>query len=168
MTALHTAYFGLGTNLGDRRANLLDARRRLSPRATVTGASSMYETEPWGIEDQPMFLNQVLVGQTALSPEALLTLAKDIERQMGRQNTLRNGPRLIDIDVLMVDQLQLTGERLTLPHPRLTDRAFVMIPLAELAPEVRIPGTQTTAAEWAKRLEGTWGVKLWTPDEDDA
>jgi len=68
----------------------------------------------------------------------------------------------------MVDQLQLTGERLTLPHPRLTDRAFVMIPLAELAPEVRIPGTQTTAAEWAKRLEGTWGVKLWTPDEDDA
>ncbi len=168
MSDLHIVYLSLGSNLGDRHANLLEARRLLSSKVDVSAASAIYETDPWGFEDQPAFLNQVLVGQTHLAPEDLLALVKDIERQMGRQPTFRYGPRLIDIDLLMVDQLQHKADRLTLPHPRLTERAFVLIPLAELAPDVRVPGTDTTAAEWAARLEGPLGVKRWTVEDDHA
>jgi 2-amino-4-hydroxy-6-hydroxymethyldihydropteridine diphosphokinase len=168
MTDLHTVFLSLGTNLADRQANLLEARRRLGSQVAITGASSIYETDPWGFEEQPPFLNQVLVGQTVLAPEALLTLCKDIEGQMGRQPTFRYGPRLIDIDILMVDQLRLNTERLTLPHPRLTERAFVIIPLAELAPDVNIPGAEATASELAQGLEETGGVKRWIPEDDDA
>jgi 2-amino-4-hydroxy-6-hydroxymethyldihydropteridine diphosphokinase len=168
MTDFHTAYFGLGTNLGDRQANLLEARRRLVSQVTIDGASSIYETDPWGFEEQPPFLNQVLVGRTALAPEDLLTLAKSIERQMGRQPTFRYGPRLIDIDILMVDQLRVNTERLTLPHPRLAERAFVIIPLAELAPDVNIPGADATAGELAQRMEETGGLTRWNPEDDDA
>lgn len=168
MAHFHTVYFGLGTNLGDRQANLLEARRRLGAQVAINAASSIYETAPWGFEEQPPFLNQVVVGRTDLAPEALLTLVKNIEHEMGRQPTFRYGPRLIDIDILMVDQLQRNTERLTLPHPRLAERAFVIIPLAELAPDVSIPGTGSTAGKLAESFEETQGVTRWVPEDDDA
>jgi 2-amino-4-hydroxy-6-hydroxymethyldihydropteridine diphosphokinase len=168
MSERHTVYLGLGSNLGDRQANLDQARRLLSPQVEIVSASWIYETDPWGFEDQPAFLNQVLAGRTNLTPAELLDLAKSTEGQMGRQPSFRYGPRLIDIDVLIYDQLQLEDERLTLPHPRLTQRAFVLIPLAQLAPDLLIPGTGKTAAECAGRIEGDQGVRPWPPEGDHA
>jgi GTP cyclohydrolase-4 len=167
LTDRHTVYLGLGTNLGDRQANLAEARGRLEEVFTIEGASSVYETEPWGFEDQPAFLNQVLVGLTDLPPDALLTSVKAIEGQMGRKPSFRYGPRLIDIDILIYDQVQLDSPSLTLPHPRLTERAFVLIPLAELAPDLRIPGTDRTAGEWAAQLDRAGGVVRWTQEVGD-
>lgn len=166
MANLHTVFISLGSNLGDRQANLLEARRRLGSKLSIHEASSIYETEPWGFADQPPFLNQVLAGETDLAPDDLLTLAKSIERRMGRRPTFRYGPRLIDIDILMVGQLRLETDQLELPHPRLTERAFVLIPLAEIAPDVMIPGTGFTAGEWAGQLGEPQGVRRW-PTEDD-
>jgi 2-amino-4-hydroxy-6-hydroxymethyldihydropteridine diphosphokinase len=168
LTEEHIVYLGLGTNLGDRQANLRMAQRHLGTVVTVTGSSSIYQTQPWGFEDQPVFLNQVLAGRTVAAPDALLAAAKDIERRVGRQPSFHYGPRLIDIDILLYDQLQLRSDRLTLPHPHLTERAFVLIPLAELAPDLLIPGTPFTAAEWARRLETPTGVERWNPEADGA
>jgi 2-amino-4-hydroxy-6-hydroxymethyldihydropteridine diphosphokinase len=162
LSTQHTVFFSLGSNLGDRHANLVEARRRLDETYAISGASSIYETDPWGIEDQPSFLNQVLVGSAGLHPDALLTSVKEIERQMGRQPSIRYGPRLIDIDILVYGQILVDAPGLSLPHHRLTERAFVLIPLAELAPDLVIPGTDKTAAEWAAAVGKTETVTLWT------
>jgi 2-amino-4-hydroxy-6-hydroxymethyldihydropteridine diphosphokinase len=129
-----TVYLGLGSNLGNRARNIYRALRLLGSRVRLDKISSLYETEPVGLTEQPWFLNLVCCGETDLSPEALLNLAKTIERQMGRKQGVRFGPRLIDIDILLYDDLVLSTPQLQIPHPRLHERAFVLIPLSEVAP----------------------------------
>ncbi len=143
----HTVYLGLGTNLGDRLANLQAVRAvftplqtALAPSVRLLQASPIYETEPWGFLDQPAFLNQVLQAETDLPPLDLLAYLKDLEMQLGRQPNFRYGPRLIDIDILLYDDLVLSLPGLEIPHPRLAERAFVLVPLADLAPDLRYPG----------------------------
>ena len=128
-------YIGLGTNLGDREANLRLAKQLLAPRVKVEQESSIYITPPWGYEDQPEFLNQVLKVKTCLSPRKLLKALKAIEKQMGREKTIRYGPRLIDLDILFFGQRIIQKENLCIPHPRLHERAFVLVPLCEIAPD---------------------------------
>ncbi|HEB65647.1 MAG TPA: 2-amino-4-hydroxy-6-hydroxymethyldihydropteridine diphosphokinase [Chloroflexi bacterium] len=124
----------LGSNLGDRAANLETAVRALSPWVQVTVRSSVYETSPWGYTEQPPFLNMALGGLTHLPPRRLLYRLKGIESRLGRKATFRYGPRVIDLDILAYDDLVLETPALTIPHPRLQERAFVLVPLCEIAP----------------------------------
>jgi 2-amino-4-hydroxy-6-hydroxymethyldihydropteridine diphosphokinase len=129
-----TVYLGLGSNLGNRARNIYRALRLLGSAVRLGRISSLYETEPVGLAEQPWFLNLVCCGETELSPEALLDLAKTIERRLGREKGVRFGPRLIDIDILLYADLVLSTPHLEIPHPRLHQRAFVLIPLSEVAP----------------------------------
>jgi 2-amino-4-hydroxy-6-hydroxymethyldihydropteridine diphosphokinase len=138
-TMTHLIYLSLGSNLGDRSTNLRNAITNLDLKVQLVAQSSIYQTEPWGYSDQPSFLNQVIKGDTTLDPFDLLTFIKDIEGSMGRQETFRFGPRLIDLDILFYDDLVLDTPELTIPHPRITERAFVLIPLAEIAPDLCHP-----------------------------
>ena len=128
-------YVALGTNLGDREANLANARESLPSEMRVVQTSSIYVTPPWGYEDQPDFLNQVLETRSTLEPIPLLAHLKSIEEQMGRLKTFRNGPRLIDLDILFYGQRVVDEPELQIPHPRLQERAFVLVPLNEIAPD---------------------------------
>jgi 2-amino-4-hydroxy-6-hydroxymethyldihydropteridine diphosphokinase len=138
------ALLGLGGNVGDVRATLDEAVARFADGRAVTllARSSDYLTPPWGVEDQPPFVNLAVTVETALSPRALLTRALDVERALGRDRSTgeRWGPRPIDIDLLAYDDLTLDEPGLTLPHPRLFERAFVLVPLTEIAPERVIAG----------------------------
>ena len=127
-------YLALGTNLGDRLANLRAAIACLPPVVTVLAESPVYETPPWGVTDQPAFLNMVLKGKTRLEPLALLAHLKHLETELGRVPAIRWGPRRIDLDILFYDDLVLDTPELTLPHPCLHERAFVLVPLADLEP----------------------------------
>lgn len=136
---MHTVYLALGTNLGDRAANLRSAIAALPPVVRARACSPIYETPPWGVTDQPAFLNQVVEVETDLPPLDLLHHIKSLETRMGRQPGARYGPRLIDLDVLLYDDLILDSTELTIPHPRLAERAFVLVPLADLAPQLLHP-----------------------------
>jgi 2-amino-4-hydroxy-6-hydroxymethyldihydropteridine diphosphokinase len=152
------AYLGLGSNLGDREANIESALEMLGQEARILKVSSLYETEPVGYKDQPWFLNCVCLIETDLSPQALLDSAKTIEKNLGRKPTRRFGPRLIDIDILFYDDLILDAPDLTIPHPRLAERAFVLVPLKEIAPNLvhLLSGlTIKELLERAKNLERT-------------
>jgi 2-amino-4-hydroxy-6-hydroxymethyldihydropteridine diphosphokinase len=145
-----TGYLGLGSNVGDRRARLHDAIDEL-PRhgVTVLASSSVYETEPVGLVlDQPHFLNQCVRVETEHWPEALLDACKAVERAVGRRAVgVRYGPREIDIDVLLLDALSYESDRLTVPHPEIANRRFVLVPLLELDPELALPdGTRLADA----------------------
>ncbi len=128
-----TVFLALGTNLGERTSNLRRALAALPPAVTVRRASPIYETPPWGLTDQPDFLNMIIEGETTLPPLDLLHFLKDLERTLGRVPSVRYGPRLIDLDILFYDDLLLETPELVLPHPRLHERAFVLVPLADLA-----------------------------------
>jgi dihydropteroate synthase/2-amino-4-hydroxy-6-hydroxymethyldihydropteridine diphosphokinase len=156
----HRVGIALGSNLGDRDAALREALERLLEIVEIEAVSSFYETEPVGVVDQPLFLNAVCLGTTDCSPYELLTACKAIEAAMGRQPGPRWGPRPIDLDVLFYDDLCLDDEALTLPHPRMAERAFVMTPLAEVAPEWRHPRLGRTAADLAAGLPAV-GIRLW-------
>jgi 2-amino-4-hydroxy-6-hydroxymethyldihydropteridine diphosphokinase len=135
-------YLGLGSNQGDRHANLRAARDRLAAEGIrVVGSSSVYETEPQGeISDQPDFLNACLAIETDLDAEDLLEACKQVERALGRKpGGPRHGPRPIDVDLLLLGELEQSSERLTLPHPELQSRRFVLEPLVELDPDVELP-----------------------------
>jgi len=136
---VHIVYLSLGSNLGDRRANLTDAIRRLAPRVVVTAESPIYDTQPWGAEDQPTFLNMAVKGDTDLTPMDLRDHVKGIEADMGRKPTYRWGPRLIDIDILLYDDLIMDTPQLTIPHARMHERGFVLVPLDAIAKEVKHP-----------------------------
>jgi dihydropteroate synthase/2-amino-4-hydroxy-6-hydroxymethyldihydropteridine diphosphokinase len=147
VTEKHTVYLALGTNLGKRAANLRSALAALPPAIRVIKTSPVYETQPWGFINQPAFLNQVILAETGLSPEALLAQLKGLESQLGRQATFRNGPRVIDLDVLLYDDLVFTSQDLSIPHPGIPERAFVLVPLADLAPDLVHPQLHQTITE---------------------
>jgi 2-amino-4-hydroxy-6-hydroxymethyldihydropteridine diphosphokinase len=149
-----TIYLALGSNLGDRRAHIAAAVARLAPAVAVERVSSLYETEPAYVLDQPRFLNAALRGRTALEPAALLTLLKRIERELGRSAGVRYGPRVIDLDILLYGDQALTTEVLTIPHPRMAERPFVLVPLAEIAPGLTPPGWATTVGALAQVVRG--------------
>lgn len=136
------AFLGLGSNQGDRAENLSAALRMIDAIEGVSVAriSSVYETEPVGYADQPAFLNMVVRVRAGLSPEKLLDALKKIERDLGRTHGVRWGPRPIDLDILLIEGVRRDTSRLTIPHPRLTRRQFVLVPLAEIEPEVELPG----------------------------
>jgi GTP cyclohydrolase-4 len=154
----HKVNLGLGANLGERQANILQALQYLQTRATITKVSSFYETEPVGYLDQPKFLNAACTLETELSPHDLLHLVKWIEKRMGRQESFRNAPRPIDIDILFYDDLVLDTPDLCIPHPRLHERAFVLAPLAEIAPHVLHPILHVTVEQMLDQI-GREGVQ---------
>jgi len=155
----HTVFIALGSNLGDRLKNLEAAIAAMRPAIQPVTCSSVYETPPWGYLDQPKFLNQVVRAETDLSPEELLDHLKGIEIKLGRVETFRNGPRKVDLDILFYDDLVFDSSRLKIPHPRLSGRAFVLLPLAQLAPHLRHPVEGRTIQEMlaSETTEGiTW------------
>jgi len=154
-TVPHTVYLGLGTNLGDRHANLQAALQALEPKVKLTAQSPVYQTPPWGYTEQAEFLNMVVSAETDLKPRALLRYLKKIEKQVGRTASFRWGPREIDIDILFYDDLVLHSRKLTIPHPRIQQRAFMLVPLTDLAPEFRHPLTGKTIRQHLAEVDST-------------
>ncbi|HEY8681958.1 MAG TPA: 2-amino-4-hydroxy-6-hydroxymethyldihydropteridine diphosphokinase [Rhodanobacter sp.] len=148
------AYIALGSNLGNPRQQLLDAMDALAklPDTSLLQRSHLYRTPPWGMLEQPPFVNAVVQLDTGLSPHVLLDALLEIEQQAGRVRVERNGPRTLDLDLLHVDGVQLGDARLTLPHPRMAERAFVLLPLRDIAPELHLPGWGTVS-ELLPRLD---------------
>ena len=145
---MKTAYLLLGSNLGDRAATLQAAVTELGRSAgRVTAASGLYETAAWGLTEQPAFLNQALEVQTSLSPTALLAACQAAEQQAGRQRLVRWGARTLDVDILFYDSLVLDTPTLQLPHPRLPERRFALLPLSEIAATLPHPALGRTVAE---------------------
>jgi 2-amino-4-hydroxy-6-hydroxymethyldihydropteridine diphosphokinase len=147
---------GLGSNIGDREATIIAAISRLNdhPAITVREVSALYETAPVGFADQPAFLNAVAAVDTTLTPEALLDACLDVERQLGRVREQKWGPRTIDIDILIYHELVCNSDRLSLPHPLMHQRCFVLVPLREIAPELRLDNSKT-ASELLETCQAT-------------
>jgi 2-amino-4-hydroxy-6-hydroxymethyldihydropteridine diphosphokinase len=141
------AYLSLGSNVGDRVANLNSAINRLQALGKVLQVSSLYETEPVEFTAQPWFLNCVVELDTEKTPQELMTAILEIEQQMGRKRTLNKGPRNIDIDILLFGNLTVSSKGLTIPHPALHERRFVLEPLAEIAAEMPHPALKRTIRE---------------------
>jgi 2-amino-4-hydroxy-6-hydroxymethyldihydropteridine diphosphokinase len=145
---LKLVYIALGSNLGDRAEYLRQAREQIdTPDLRSLRASSIYETAPRDVEDQPWFLNQVIECETDLFPRQLLVRLQKIERAMGRKRRIAKGPREIDLDILLFGDAVVKAPELEVPHPRMAERRFVLEPLAELAPEKKHPGTRRTMRE---------------------
>ena len=156
---LPTVYLGLGSNLGDRMGSLTMALERLSQRATIREISSVYETEPLGFKEQPLFLNVVVAATTELGPFELLRFIKQIESDLGRKASFRNAPRPIDIDILFYGELVTQTPELTIPHPGVAERAFVLVPLVEIAPEFVHPLSQRKVVDLLAEVDGLGGVR---------
>lgn len=157
-----TCYLSLGSNLGDRQLNIRTAIERLDahPEIVVTQVSRLYETAPVGYVDQPDFYNCCIELQTTLSPHNLLKMTRSTEVELGRQRDIRWGPRTIDIDILLIEQQVMDTDDLTVPHPRMDERAFVLLPLADIAPYIVHPVTQTNVSIMASQVCGKEGVFL--------
>jgi 2-amino-4-hydroxy-6-hydroxymethyldihydropteridine diphosphokinase len=159
--SIATAYVGLGSNLNDREDNIRRALRRLNghDHVQVVKMSSLYETEPVGVVDQPSFLNAVARLSTELEPAALLEVLKSVERSLGRRKTFRWGPRKIDLDLLLYDDVIVNRPHLIVPHPELARRAFVLVPLAEIAPGAVEPRSGRRVDQLLRALESHDGVR---------
>lgn len=152
---MHTAYIGIGSNLGNREEHCNEAIQRMAERGIgITARSSMHETEPWGVRDQPNFINMAVQVRTDLEPRALLDRLKAIERDMGRTGGTHWGPRIIDLDILLYEERAINEPGLTIPHPNLHERDFVLRPLAEIAPALVHPILKKTIQELLKRVQG--------------
>lgn len=146
-------YIGIGSNLGDREKNCSRSVDLLEKNGIVIRQeSSLYETIPWGLRDQPLFLNMVIEVETELKPQELLELLKNVEIEVGREKSSRWGPRIIDLDILLYDDITINEETLTVPHPYLHKRDFALIPLCEIAPDVKHPVLQLTMRELLQML----------------
>jgi 2-amino-4-hydroxy-6-hydroxymethyldihydropteridine diphosphokinase len=159
----HIVYLSLGTNLGDRRHNLCRAILGLPASVRLIAESPVYETPPWGVTDQPAFLNMVIQAETDLPPLELLAALKELERDMGRQPAERYGPRLIDLDILFYDDLVIETPALTIPHPHLQERAFVLVPLVDLAPGLVHPLIGSTIQELLPPLDAKGVIRMTDP-----
>ncbi len=151
----HDIFFAIGTNLGDRFANLRAALRSLPPDVELVAVSRIFETPPWGFADQPAFLNMAVHVRTRLEPESLLRKLKTLEVELGREQTFRWGPRLIDLDILFYDDLVLDTPPLVIPHPRLHERAFVLVPLMDIAPDLAHPLLGKTICQLLAEVDAT-------------
>ena len=154
MPVLKTVYLSLGSNLGDRAANLRAAMDHLGRVGKVAAVSSFYETEPVEVTDQPWFLNCAVKLETEKMPKQLLTALLDIERQMGRRRDRTKGPRVIDLDILLFGSSVIQTKGLTVPHPAMHKRRFVLEPLAEIAPDARHPVLKQTIRELRDAVSG--------------
>ena len=153
---MSVAYIGIGSNLGDREFNCKQAIGLLRQKGTtVSKESSLYETKPWGVRDQPLFLNMAIEVETDLKPFELLRTLKDIEKKMGREETFLWGPRIIDLDILLYDNNIVDEKGLRIPHPHMQDREFVLRPLCEIAGDVIHPSLRLSIEELLQRLKST-------------
>ena len=143
----HIVYLALGSNLGNRAANLKEALASLSPQMEVKAKSKVYETPPWGHTEQEKFFNQVVMVKTYLEPEPLLKHLKRLEVALGRKASFQNGPRLIDIDILFYDDLVLESPALVIPHPHVHERGFVLLPMLDIAPDLVHPVKQRSVRD---------------------
>jgi 2-amino-4-hydroxy-6-hydroxymethyldihydropteridine diphosphokinase len=147
-------YIGIGSNIDDRLANCMEAIENFKNHdIDVKKISSPYETKPWGIKDQPDFINMAVEAETSLSPEELLRVLKDVEKKMGRQDSVRWEPRLIDLDILFYNDRIIDMEDLRIPHPFLQKRDFVLLPLAEIAPDKIHPLLKKTVKQLKEELK---------------
>ena len=165
MNVERNVYVGLGSNLGDRAAMLAAGRRGLAALGRVAECSSVYGTAPWGVsDDQPMYLNQVCRLETELRPAELIERVQEIEIAQGRDRSGRLAARELDIDLLVYGEERVATPDVTVPHPRLCERAFVVVPLAETAPGLVVPGTGRTVADVLAGLD-TSSVRVWPPGQ---
>jgi 2-amino-4-hydroxy-6-hydroxymethyldihydropteridine diphosphokinase len=148
------AYISIGSNLGNRQKNCLRAIEFLEKRGIIVKKkSSMYETKPWGVKDQPQFINMALEVETELEPHELLRTLKDVEKEVGRGATFKWGPRIIDLDILLFNDLFLREDNLQIPHPLMHERDFVLKPLCEIAPERIHPLLKVSICDLLQELE---------------
>ena len=146
---------GLGSNIGDRENYIRRAVDELSNNFSINKVSDIFETKAWGEEDQPDFLNACLIAETDKTPEEVLDIIKQVEDKLGRTKSYRWGPREIDIDLLLFDNQQLSSQRLTVPHPQLANRAFVLVPLAQIGGDLIDPSTTFPISELAKKIDNS-------------
>ena len=161
--SMNKAYIGLGTNMGDREANLRDALLELGamPEIEIVSLSSIYETDPVGYIDQGNFLNLVVCVHTELDAQSLLTACMEIEQKLGRKREIRWGPRTIDLDILLYNQENIVTKNLIVPHPRMLERAFVIIPLVEIDKDIVLPNMEKPLREVMEDLPEKEGVRIW-------
>ncbi|ULT57150.1 2-amino-4-hydroxy-6-hydroxymethyldihydropteridine diphosphokinase [Neobacillus drentensis] len=159
----NTAFIALGSNIGNRYDNIVNAIYRLKsyPAIQLVNLSSVYETDPVGYEDQDLFLNMVIKIQTNLSAMELLETCLKIELELGRKREIKWGPRTIDLDILTFNQENIESEKLTIPHPRIVERAFVLVPLVEMDQNLRITGVDKPLNILLDELPDKEGVRLW-------
>ncbi|KAA9011984.1 2-amino-4-hydroxy-6-hydroxymethyldihydropteridine diphosphokinase [Niallia endozanthoxylica] len=159
----HTAYLSLGSNMGNRMNNLKEALKRLQGDypVTVVNVSSVYETDPVGYEEQDLFLNMVAQINTTLSPYQLLEACLQVEKGLGRKREIHWGPRTVDLDILLYNDENIITEMLVVPHPRMHERSFVMIPLVEISPDILLPKFKQPLYEIADQLSDKEGVRVW-------
>lgn len=149
-----TVYLGIGSNLGNREENCRNAVKLLIQNGIkVTRMSSQIETEPWGVTDQPKFINMAVTAETDKNPSALLHILKNLETEIGRRDEIRWGPRIIDLDILMYNDQVIKTAELEIPHPEMCERAFVLKPLAEIAPNVQHPVLRKSIQELLNEFE---------------
>jgi 2-amino-4-hydroxy-6-hydroxymethyldihydropteridine diphosphokinase len=152
-------YLSLGSNVGDREANLHAALGALADKVRIDAVSSLYETDPVGITDQPPFLNLAAGGTTDLAPRELLTFVKEIEHEIGRRPTFRWGPRVVDIDILLYGDESVAEPDLTIPHVEMPNRAFVLVPLTDIAPDAVHPGLGMSVRQLLASVPGGESVR---------
>ncbi|NRD77493.1 2-amino-4-hydroxy-6-hydroxymethyldihydropteridine diphosphokinase [Bacillus sp. BRMEA1] len=157
------ACIALGSNIGDRYANLIDAIKMLTGFSDIhlVNYSSVYETDPVGYEDQDQFLNMVMEIKTTLNAQQLLERCLKVETDLGRKREIRWGPRTLDLDILTFNQENIETEKLVVPHPRMLERAFVLVPLSEMKPDLYLPGMEKPISACLNQLPDREGVRIW-------